>query len=138
MSAPVELYSDRIAQYLRDPEYRLIELRWLGEANAMSELQFRAAIERLAGLMERDRPPNVLVDMASLEYRPADDFEQWRQSHIIPRYNKAGVTKFAFILSEGAPNTVEAGTLPAIEGSAAYPTGYFGTRDRAIAWFRSD
>jgi hypothetical protein len=138
MSAPVELYSDRIVRYLRDPEHRSIELRWLGEANAMSEQQFRGAIERLASLMERDRPPNVLVDMARLEFSPADDFEQWRQTHIIPRYNKAGVTKFAFILAEGAPNTVETGTRPAVEGSAVYPTGYFSTRDGAIAWFTTD
>ena len=104
----------------------------------MSELQFREAIERLAGLMERHRPPNVLVDMASLEFSPADDFEQWRQSHIIPRYNKAGVTKFAFILPAEAPNTVETGAPPAVEGSAVYPTGYFSTRAGAIAWFRSN
>ena len=135
MSAPENLYSDRIALYLRNPGHRSIELKWLEEANAMSEQQFRAAIERLAGFMERERPPNVLVDMATLEFRPAEDFEQWRQANIIPRYNKAGVTKFAFILPAGATQTVEGGTAPSVEGSAQFQTGYFCTRDGALKWF---
>ena len=135
MSTPTELYSDRITRFLRDPEHHAIELRWLEEANVMSEEQFRAAIERLAGLLERDRPPHVLVDMSSLEFRPADDFDQWRQTHIIPRYNKAGVSKFAFILPKGVAHTVESGTPPAVEGSAQFQTGYFSSRDGVMSWF---
>lgn len=136
MSAPVDLYKDSIARYLRNPEQNSIELLWLKEANAMSEQQFRAAIERLAGFMEHDRPPNVLVDMSTLEFRPAADFEQWRQANIIPRYNKAGVTKFAFILPPSVTQTVENGTAPAAEGPAQFETGYFSTRDGALSWFR--
>ena len=129
------LYSDRITQFLRDSEDNAIELRWLEEANAMSEAQFRAAIERLADLLERDRLPHVLVDMSSLKFRPAEDFEQWRQAKIIPRYNNAGVSKFAFLVPKGADYTVESGTLPAVEGSATFQTGYFSTREGAVSWF---
>lgn len=135
VSTPTDLYSDRIARFFRDPEHDAIELRWLEEANDMSEEQFRAAIERLAGLLERDRPPHVLVDMSSLQFRPADDFEQWRQAHIIPRYNKAGVSKFAFIVPKSVAYTVETGTLPAVEGKAQFQTGYFSTRDGVVSWF---
>ena len=135
MTTPADLYSDRIARYLRDPEHNAIELRWLDEANGMSEAQFRAGIERLAGFMERERPPHVLVDMATLEFRPAGDFDQWRQANIIPRYNKAGVLKFAFLVNKDAEYTVERGHAPSAEGSAHFQTGYFNTRDGVVKWF---
>ena len=90
--------------------------------------------EHVRRLYERLGP---LVDMAEIEHTPSDDFEAWRQSQIIPRYNAAGVKKFAFLLPPGAPTTVENGTKPAVEGKANFPTGYFATREQALKWLES-
>jgi hypothetical protein len=57
-----------------------------------------------------------------------------RDAEIIPRY-ATGVAKFAFIAhpSYSGP-TVEAGAVPAPEGSAKFPTGWFKTREAAYQW----
>ena len=58
----------------------------------------------------------------------------WRDEHIIPRYNAAGLKKFAFIMPEGMPAI---GAAPEKEGSANFPTAYFGSRNDALAWLKS-
>jgi hypothetical protein len=136
MTSPVELGRDDFSTFTRDDQRRLVELRWTNLA--MSEQQFRDRISKLATLLEEARVPNVLVDMAVISHRPSGDFEEWRESQIIPRYNAAGVKKFAFILPAGVPGTVESGAKPAVEGAVAkFPTAYFATRDRALKWFET-
>ena len=60
----------------------------------------------------------------------------WRDDHVIPRYNRAGVTRFAFVMPAGFPGpTAESGAAPRIDGrAAAFPTQWFLGRDAAIAW----
>ena len=136
MLAPVELFHDEFATYTRDDARNSIEQRW--SSKAMSEQQFRDHISKLAGFLERVHAPNVLVDMSQINHTPSDDFNSWRQSDIIPRYNAAGVKKFAFLLPASIPGTVENGTKPAIEGAASFPTGYFHSRERALKWFEDE
>jgi hypothetical protein len=63
---------------------------------------------------------------------------EWRDAEIIPRYNEAGVAKFAFIANPGHPGpTVEAGAPPAADGPATFPTGWFKTRKAAYRWLAS-
>lgn len=56
---------------------------------------------------------------------------EWRDANIIPRYNAAGVQRFAFLMPDGMPAI---GAPPVHEGPAEYPTAYFGTRRDAFAW----
>lgn len=60
----------------------------------------------------------------------------WRDDHVIPRYNRAGVTRFAFVMPAGFPGpTAESGSEPRIDGrAAAFPTQWFLGRDAALAW----
>jgi len=133
MAAAVELSRDEFSMFTRDDQRQLVELRWT--SLTMSEQQFRERITKLAQFLEQARVPNVLVDMAVISHTPAADFEQWREAEIIPRYNAAGVERFAFILPAGVPGTIESGAKPAIEGAVAkFPTAYFATRERALQW----
>src|SRR5215472_16141240 len=133
MVATVELFRDELATYTRDDARGLVEQRW--STKPMSEQQFRDRISKLAGFLEQAHVPNALVDMSEINHSPSGDFESWRQTNIIPRYNAAGVKKFAFLLPASMTGTVENGTAPAVEGAAAFPTGYFHSRERALQWF---
>jgi hypothetical protein len=135
VSEPLQLYRDEYSTYFRDRELNSVEQRWSAATKSMSEEQFRAGIERLADLLERERVPNVLIDMVNIVHEPAADFSDWRETNIIPRYNAAGVKKFAFLLPPSAGNTVEKGGGPAKEGSARFETGYFDSLDGVRKWF---
>ncbi len=128
------MYKDKFAEYFRDSEHAVVIQRWSEATASMTEEQFRVGVERLAGLIESEHLPNVIVDVVKMAYRPAADFEEWRQAYIIPRYNAAGVRKFAFIYPSGFTGTVENGVAPAPEGNANFPFGYFSSREGAFAW----
>jgi hypothetical protein len=128
------LYKDKFAEYFRDSEHEAVIQCWSEATASLTEEEFREGVSRLAGLLEREHLPNAIVDVVEMAYRPAAEFEEWRQANIIPRYNAAGVRKFAFIYPSGYTATVENGVAPAPEGKASFPFAYFGSRERAFAW----
>ena len=131
------LYKDAFAEYFRDSEHGAVVQRWSEATDSMTEEQFRHGVERLAELIEREHLPNAIVDVVKMRYRPAADFEEWRQANIIPRYNSAGIRKFAFIYPNGFTGTVENGVIPSPEGKATFPFGYFNAAGAAFAWLAS-
>jgi hypothetical protein len=63
----------------------------------------------------------------------------WRDQEIIPLYNAGGVTKFAFIAGAGVPfPAVESGAVPAPEGPATFPPGWFAGRTRPTSGWPAD
>ena len=125
-----QLYHDRFGAIMYDAAKQILELRWLAETEGMTDDQFRGWVERYASAAEQHHVPFALIDAQVFNHHPAADFLPWRDEHIIPQYNRAGIKKFAFLLAEGsAPNTE-----PAPEGPALFPTGYFDSRERIERW----
>jgi hypothetical protein len=87
-----------------------------------------------AGHVESTRRRGILVDSTSFRMARHEMDSDWRDANIIPRYNSAGVLRFAFHMPEGMPAI---GAEPAPEGPANFPTGYFGARQAALAWLGS-
>jgi AcrR family transcriptional regulator len=71
MTQTVELYGDRLSTYARDDRHGAIVLRWSAATRDMSEDQFRAGLERLAGLIKREGVRNALIDVVEFAYRPS-------------------------------------------------------------------
>jgi hypothetical protein len=102
----------------------------------MTDDDFMRSMERCAGYAQEHRTPFMLVNVRGFNHSPGEEVAEWRDQHIIPRYNAAGVRKFAFLLPEGAPGSVEGGTPPAPETPGDFPTGYFAGHQRVLDWFR--
>jgi hypothetical protein len=85
------------------------------------------------GLVLDKRRPNILVDATAFKMDPAKMDLEWRNVTIIPKYNQAGVERFAFHVPPGMPAV---GAPPAPDGPADFPTAWFATRREAIAWLR--
>jgi hypothetical protein len=100
----------------------------------MNDGGFRETLQLFAEAGERVRPEFMLIDANEFHHEFGEGVLEWRDDHIIPRYNAAGVTRFAFLLPEGTPGTLEAGAAPAVEGAANFPTARFTTRERAYRW----
>jgi len=119
-------------------EWNTLELRWLPATKDATEAQARDTMVLFAAETEKRKPQFLIVDTTDFLHRWADDMMAWRNQEIIPRYNVGGVTKFAFITGIDAPfPTVESGADPAPEGPAAFPTGWFASRDHAYQWLAS-
>ena len=131
---PVEVARNSWGVIVNHERWRIVELRWLPSTRHMTDEGFKETLGLLASAGERLRPPFMLIDATQFLHQLGEGVLAWRDENIIPRYSSSGVTKFAFLVPDGAPGTVESGVVPAVEGRATFPTGWFSTRDRAYQW----
>ena len=130
-----EVASTEFAVITYYDEWKTLELKWLPTTKDATEAQARDAMALFAAQTEELKPRFLLVDTTEFFHRWADDMMAWRDREIIPHYNAGGVAKFAFVAGAGVPfPTVESGAEPAPDGPAAFPTGWFVSRDRAYEW----
>jgi len=132
-----ELYRDQFGAIIHSSEQGVLELEWFEESRSMTDEDFMGSMAQYAALAEEHRTPNMLVDVTRFRHSPGEQVPRWRDDHIIPRYNAAGVRKFAFLVPRGAPGTVESGHEPEKEPPGTFPTGYFEDREHIFEWFGS-
>jgi len=130
-----ELHRDDFGVIILHPAEGILELEWLEGSANMTDDDFMRSMERYASFAEVHRTPNMLVDVRNFRHVPGKGASQWRDEHIIPRYNAAGVKRFAFLFPAGASGTVESGSQPGPEPPGSFPTGYFENREHISDWF---
>lgn len=133
MTAVRIVYGDQWGDILDRPDDGCVEIRWFDTTDTMTGADFNAFLATYAGQVEACGQPGSLVDAVQFKMAAAKMDPGWRDANIIPRYNAAGVKKFAFIMPAGMPAI---GAAPAPEGPANFPTAYFARRADALAWLR--
>ena len=127
------LYSDGWGDIIDRPDDGCVEIRWFDTTAGMDGDDFNAFLATYAGEVEKCGRPGGLIDAVQFRMDMSKMNPGWRDEHIIPRYNAAGLKRFAFIMPAGMPAI---GAPPAPEGPAEFPTGYFGSRADALAWLK--
>jgi hypothetical protein len=127
-----EIYRDRFGVLRHDEDAGILELAWTDGTASMNDHDFMAWLTRYAEAEESIRAPNLLIDVRRFAFTPGAHVAPWRDEAIVPRYNAAGVRKFAFLL---APGTFGDGNEPGPEPPGTFPTGYFESRDVIAEWF---
>ena len=133
MTATV-LYNDKFGAMIDWPEEDYVEIRWYDATSDLTKDEFNGWLAGFAGGVEQAKRSGVLVDSVQFKMDMANMDGDWRDANIIPRYNAAGVKKFAFLMPVGMPAI---GAPPSKEGPGDFPTAYFGTRAEALAWLSS-
>jgi len=129
---------DQWSQVVFYDEWDSLELKWLPSTADATDADLRTTMEAFAHEAVNRHPRRLIVDTTEFHHAWGDGMMQWRDAEIIPAYNEAGVSKFAFIANPSYPGpTVEGGAIPAPEGQAKFPTGWFKTRDVAYQWLAS-
>jgi len=131
MTAVTHVYEDRWGAIIDHAGAGFVEIRWYDTTSAMSVDEFQQWLTNFATEVERLRRPGILVDATRFLFDPAKTSAEWWYANIVPRYNAAGVKKFAFHMPEGMP---EVGSPPEIQEPAAFLTAYFARRRDALDW----
>ena len=129
-----QVYEDKWGAIIDHPDDGFTEISWYDTTKEMTKADFQQWLTTFADHVDRLRRPGILTDATHFLMDRANMDGPWRDTHIVPRYNRAGVKKFAFLMPAGMPAI---GAPPAIEGPAQYPTAYFGTRNDALKWLGS-
>ena len=104
----------------------IVELTWLPGTQGMSDQDFKEDLNVFAEAALQHRAKNLIIDMRQFMGRPSAEVGAWRDDVIVPKYEKAGVKKIAWIWPGMSAD--ETGT------GAAYQQRYFAARDEAINW----
>ena len=127
--------ADKWGQIIFYDEWNSLELRWLASTAEAADPDLKVTMQEFADEAVKRKPRTLIVDTTAFHHQWGDDMMQWRDAKIIPRYNEAGIAKFAFIASPSFPGaTVEEGSAPSHEGAANFPTGWFKSRQGAYQW----
>lgn len=125
------IWEDKWGEIIDRPDVDLIEIRWYDTTTDLDGERFNQWLRRFADAVEQARRSNILTDAVVFGMAMEQMDGEWRDANIIPRYNAAGVQKFAFIMPKGMPAI---GAPPEPEGPADFPTGYFASRSDALLW----
>ena len=138
MQAPVEVARNPWGVVRNHEQWSTLELTWLPSTSEMNDAEFKETLTLFASEGERVRPAYMIIDATGFHHELGDGVLEWRDREIIPRYNSAGVKRFAFLWPEDMPGTVESGGVPKPDGPAKFPTGWFTGRERAYQWLVED
>lgn len=128
------VYEDRFGEVIDHADDGYLEIRWYDATEDMSADDFRSWVAAFAGEVERRRRPGILVDVTRFLMDQSDMDGDWWYEQIVPRYNGAGVEKFAFLARD---EMSAIGSPPAAARGANFPTGYFARRQEALDWLGS-
>ena len=101
MTTPKIAYSDQWGECVDRPIDDCVEIRWFDTTSSMDGDQFNQFLSNYATVVETCRRRGGLVDAIQFKMDPSRMSMDWRDQHITPRYNAAGVKKFAFIMPAG-------------------------------------
>lgn len=117
-----------------EPTAGILAIVWKESTASMHDEEFRSALQAFAGAVEAQGAKRVLVDLRGFRHRPGEGIGPWREEQITPRYNAAGVQRFAYVLpKDQEPTPPDAEDRPASPGEA-FPTRYFATDEAARTW----
>ena len=124
---------------IKDPMYsiiyhkpeRLVRLKWLAGTAAMTDEDFKETLEVFADTAIQHNANRLLIDALEFKHRPSPEVMKFRDEVTVPKYNRAGVKKIAWVWP---------GKTPSNEPTSAndkFENRYFSTEAEALAWVAS-
>lgn len=106
---------------------KLVRLTWLSGSADMTDQDFKGALEVFAEGALQHHARLLMIDVTEFKHRPSPEVLAWRDQTIVPKYNRAGVKKVAWVWPG------KHGTMATAEGEQ-YTNSYFSSEDEALAW----
>ena len=110
---------------------RVLTLTWLPATESMDTGGFKECLLGFAKAAEHHRPRAIIIDVRAFKHTPAAEVAPWRDQEVIPRYNRGGVQRFAFVHGQGTK--VPPHEAPR-DGGPRYATRHFDSPEAAGNW----
>jgi len=106
---------------------KFVCLTWSPGTAGMTDQDFKEALEVFADGALQHHAERLMIDMTEFRGRPGEKVLTWRDEVIVPKYNRAGVKKIAWVWPG------EAGATATGEGTQ-YTNRYFPSEREALEW----
>lgn len=135
-SKKMEVYNNEyLTLTLRGNNKKTLELGWKPSTKNMTATDFKAGIYLFACLAMEHDVDNLLVLIYDFGYEGAmsEELTAWRDKNIFPKYNQAGVKKFAFLGNQDQIPPQDPPQSP----HADFPTRFFANKKDMMQWLNS-
>jgi hypothetical protein len=135
-AARSQLLQNPFLTIFHDSDSATLTLLWSPETARMTEADFKEGLTKTAEYAERYKIRGLLVDVEKFQFGKAmgPELSKWRTENIVPRYNKAGLKKFAFVHGKDFPEKGGDGERGASE---EFFTKHFASEQHARHWLSS-
>lgn len=134
----IRLYENDYLSIDHDADRAMLVMRWSEATADMTDAVFKDALEHFAAYAAEPGASALLVDVRKFRHPVGDDLGVWRGKEITPRYNDAGVTRFAYIAPPDMPTPPEGEPLEPLAPNEKFLTRFFGAEEGAVAWLTGD
>jgi hypothetical protein len=107
---------------------KLLRLIWLEGTDGMTDDDFRDVLEVFADGAIYHKATRLVIDVRQFKFRPSKEILAWRDKVTVPKYNKAGTKRQAWIWP-GDVSSMRSSTK-----RSSYEERYFSTEEEALAW----
>jgi len=107
---------------------RLVRLTWLAGTAGMTDQDFKETLETFAESALQHRAQRLLIDVSEFKFRPSAEVAAWRDEVTVPKYNRAGVKKIAWVWPGNTPSNNPPSEKDKFENR------YFAKEAEAFAW----
>ena len=133
------IYESRFYDFALDDETSALVFRWKPETRALTDNDFKEALSNFAGYGFEYAVPNMVIDLR--HFAPAagtpsaEAMGPWRADVVVPRYNKAGIRRLAYLRDADGGGPPVGG--PMRHEGEEFETAVFDSEGDMIDWLKS-
>ena len=127
----MQLHQTEFYTFTYDEKSKILKFLWTEKTADMKGEDFKEALTLYAGYAEEYEAPRLMIDVRAFKFNMTSELGTWRDEVISPRYNMAGVKKFAYVVPEGSPMASSGEQSPKHE---TFITQYFDSEEKAQEW----
>ncbi len=114
---------------IEDPR-PILKFEWSEDLSQLNYRDFQAFCHNFAGFAWQHQVKHLLVDTTNFSFILPEEFQEWREKELNPRYQALGVTKFAYMIMPEYFHMMN--DIPAKLGS--FETRHFIEERQSIIW----
>ena len=134
-----KIYQSYFYDFAHCDETNSLIFQWKPETETIKNNDFKEGLSNFAGYAFELKTPNMVVDVRN--FKPGageptpDVMGTWRAEVVIPRYNAAGVKKFAYLRNPdgGGPPVSE----PTKHEGETFETAVFDSEEKMMNWLKA-
>ena len=130
----MKIHEDPLFTFELESEPGILRFLWTEKTAHMTDEDFKRALSLYAHYAAKHRTSSLLVDVRNFHHKLGPEIGKWRSEVLVPRYEAAGVKKFAYVVGGDAPMPPNNSSMAAKK--EAFETRYFRSPEEAEAWLR--
>lgn len=129
------VYQSKYLTLVVDKENQILRVLWSETTENMTDEEFRAELVKYAEVSEQYRPQKSLVDTRYFLMPIVPETQEWVNANIHQRSLKAGIKKFAYLVSKDLFSQVSIEqTMEEDNAKGIFDTQYFDNENQAMEW----